>query len=83
MARSAVMLLLRGYKRLVSPWLPPSCRYVPTCSVYAMEAVERHGAVRGSWMAMTRLLRCHPFAQGGYDPVNRNCDPGGVKQVGI
>jgi putative membrane protein insertion efficiency factor len=83
MARSAVMLLLRGYKRLVSPWLPPSCRYVPTCSEYAMEAVERYGAVRGSWMAMTRLLRCHPFAQGGYDPVNRNSDPSGVKQVGI
>jgi putative membrane protein insertion efficiency factor len=75
--------LLRGYKRLVSPWLPPSCRYVPTCSEYAMEAVERYGAVRGSWMAMTRLLRCHPFAKGGYDPVNRNCDPSGVKQVGI
>ena len=83
MARSAVMLLLRGYKRLVSPWLPPSCRYVPTCSVYAMEAVERHGAVRGSWMAVTRLLRCHPLAKGGYDPVNRSFDPSGVKQVGI
>ena len=77
------MLLLRSYKSLVSPWLPPSCRYVPTCSEYAMEAVERYGAVRGSWMAVTRLLRCHPLAQGGYDPVNRNFDPSGVKQVGI
>jgi putative membrane protein insertion efficiency factor len=68
-ARSAVMLLLQGYKRLVSPWLPPSCRYVPTCSEYAMEAVERYGAWRGGWMAVTRLLRCHPLAKGGYDPV--------------
>jgi len=83
MARSTVMLLLRSYKSLVSPWLPPSCRYVPTCSEYAMEAVERYGAVRGSWMAVTRLLRCHPLAKGGYDPVNRNFDPSGVKQVGI
>jgi hypothetical protein len=68
-ARIAVMLLLRGYKWAVSPLLPPSCRYVPTCSEYAMEAVERYGALRGSWMAVARLLRCHPFAKGGYDPV--------------
>ena len=83
-ARSAVVLLLRVYKRLVSPWLPPSCRYVPTCSEYAVEAVERYGAVRGSWMAMTRVLRCHPFAKGGYDPVHsaeRSTDV--AKQVGI
>jgi len=63
------LFVLWAYKRLVSPWLPPSCRYVPTCSEYAMEAVERYGALRGSWMAMMRLLRCHPFAKGGYDPV--------------
>jgi putative membrane protein insertion efficiency factor len=68
-ARNAGLLLLRAYKRVVSPWLPPSCRYVPTCSDYAMEAVERYGAFRGSWMAAMRVLRCHPFAQGGYDPV--------------
>ena len=70
-ARNAVLVLLRGYKVVVSPLLPPSCRYVPTCSEYAMEAVERYGALRGSWMAVTRLLRCHPFAKGGYDPVVR------------
>jgi uncharacterized protein len=70
-ARNAVMLLLRGYKAVVSPLLPPSCRYVPTCSEYAMEAVERYGALRGSWMAVARLLRCHPFSKGGYDPVVR------------
>jgi len=82
-ARSAVMLLLQGYKRLVSPWLPPSCRYVPTCSEYAMEAVERYGAVHGGWMAMTRILRCHPFAKGGYDPVDPNRAASGAKQLQI
>jgi putative membrane protein insertion efficiency factor len=74
MARIAVMLLLRGYKWVVSPMLPPSCRYVPTCSEYAMEAVERHGVLRGIWMAVARLLRCHPLAKGGYDPVVRKSD---------
>ena len=61
--------LLRGYKRLVSPLLPPACRYVPSCSEYALEAVERNGALRGGVQAAGRLLRCHPFARGGYDPV--------------
>ena len=80
----AVVLLLRVYKWLVSPWLPPSCRYVPTCSEYAMEAVERYGAVRGSWMAMMRVLRCHPFVKGGYDPVQAAEQSTDVaKQVGI
>ena len=59
------------YKRWVSPALPPSCRYVPTCSEYAMEALERYGALRGGAMAVWRLLRCHPFVKGGYDPVVR------------
>ena len=64
-----VLRLLRAYKWAISPMFPPSCRYVPTCSEYAMEAVERYGALRGGLMAVWRLLRCHPFAHGGYDPV--------------
>ena len=70
-AKYALLYSLRGYKWLVSPWLPPSCRYVPTCSEYAMEAIERYGAVRGAAMAIWRVLRCHPFVEGGYDPVVR------------
>ena len=61
--------LLRRYKRWISPAFPPSCRYVPTCSEYAMEAVERYGALRGGVLAAWRLLRCHPLAKGGLDPV--------------
>jgi uncharacterized protein len=68
-AKLVTLRLLRGYKWAISPMFPPACRYVPTCSEYAMEAVERYGAVRGGWMALMRLLRCHPFARGGYDPV--------------
>ncbi|HXA07406.1 MAG TPA: membrane protein insertion efficiency factor YidD [Bryobacteraceae bacterium] len=61
--------LLRVYKRWISPSFPPSCRYVPTCSEYAMEAVEHYGALRGGVMAAWRVARCHPFAKGGLDPV--------------
>lgn len=61
--------LIRLYRRFVSPALPPSCRFYPSCSQYAYEAVERHGALRGSWMAFKRLSRCHPLHPGGYDPV--------------
>jgi len=64
-----LLLLLAVYRRLISPLLGPRCRYVPTCSTYAVEAVQRHGALRGSWLTLKRLLRCHPFAEGGYDPV--------------
>jgi len=67
-ARLAV-LALAFYKRAVSPWLPRACRYEPTCSVYAREAIERHGLARGSWLALRRLARCHPFRRGGFDPV--------------
>jgi uncharacterized protein len=66
-----VLQVLRGYKWAISPIFPPACRFVPTCSEYAMEAVERYGAVRGGVMALWRVLRCHPFAAGGYDPVLR------------
>jgi putative membrane protein insertion efficiency factor len=69
MARKLVRGLLRGYKWAVSPLFLPACRYVPTCSEYAMEAVDRYGALRGAGMAIGRLLRCHPLAKGGYDPV--------------
>lgn len=70
--RNIALLLLRGYKLVISPWLPASCRYVPTCSEYTMEAIDRYGVLRGSGMALRRILRCHPFGQSGYDPVVRN-----------
>lgn len=69
MMRRVVILLLRGYKRFLSPLLPPLCRFEPTCSVYASEAVSRYGVIRGSWLSVRRLLRCHPFHPGGWDPV--------------
>ena len=80
LATSLALGLLRAYKRAVSPMCPPSCRYVPSCSEYAREAVERYGAARGSWMALGRILRCHPFVKGGYDPVVRH-DPGATQEI--
>jgi putative membrane protein insertion efficiency factor len=82
-AKLITLQLLRGYKWAISPMFAPACRYVPTCSEYAMEAVERYGAVRGGLMSVWRLMRCHPFAHGGYDPVvkklncERSCPPTG------
>jgi putative membrane protein insertion efficiency factor len=67
--RRILLWAIRTYKASVSPLLPPACRFTPTCSEYAYLAVERHGALKGSWLAATRLLRCHPFARGGFDPV--------------
>ncbi|WP_028917360.1 MULTISPECIES: membrane protein insertion efficiency factor YidD [Pseudoxanthomonas] len=64
-----LILALRGYKRFVSPLLGPRCRFVPSCSEYAMQAIQRHGALRGSWLAARRLARCHPLHPGGFDPV--------------
>jgi len=69
--KRVVLGMLRGYKWAISPMFPPACRFVPTCSEYAMEAVERFGALRGGWMAAGRVLRCHPLAGGGHDPVVR------------
>ena len=65
----ALVAAMRFYKAKISPGLPPACRYTPTCSEYAIEAVERYGAWRGSIMAIRRVLSCNPFARGGYDPV--------------
>ena len=61
--------VIRLYKKVLSPALPPSCRYYPSCSSYAVEAIERYGAWRGGWLAVKRIARCHPFSAGGYDPV--------------
>ncbi|SEH47936.1 membrane protein insertion efficiency factor YidD [Parafannyhessea umbonata] len=67
--RSFLLLLIKGYKKYLSPLFPPSCIYEPTCSQYALEAIEKHGALKGSWLAFRRIIRCNPFHKGGYDPV--------------
>ncbi|WP_459897967.1 membrane protein insertion efficiency factor YidD [Desulfobaculum senezii] len=67
--RNLLILLIRAYQRLISPLFPPTCRFVPTCSSYAIEALRRHGIFKGSLLALWRILRCHPFCKGGYDPV--------------
>ncbi|MCI7330733.1 MAG: membrane protein insertion efficiency factor YidD [Selenomonadaceae bacterium] len=64
-----LLLLIRFYRTWLSPLKPPSCRYIPTCSEYALIAITRYGARRGGWLALKRILRCHPFHKGGYDPV--------------
>ncbi len=68
-AKFIALGLLRIYKWAISPLLPSACRYLPTCAEYAREAVERYGALRGGWMAFMRILRCHPLAGSGFDPV--------------
>jgi putative membrane protein insertion efficiency factor len=67
--RTVLILFVRGYQVALSPLLPSACRYYPSCSAYAIEALEKHGALRGSWLAARRIARCHPFRPGGYDPV--------------
>jgi len=67
--RSLIAGLLGAYKRCISPFLPSACRFEPTCSEYMRQAVLRYGAARGVWLGVKRLLRCHPFHSGGYDPV--------------
>ena len=69
--KRVLLFVIRFYRSCISPFLPPMCRYQPTCSAYAMEAIERYGARRGGWMAVRRILRCHPWHEGGYDPVRR------------
>jgi len=69
--RAVAVFLIRCYRRFISPVLPPSCRFEPTCSAYAIEAIQKKGLLRGSAMALWRILRCNPFSKGGYDPVER------------
>lgn len=69
-----MLRLIAFYRRWVSPLLPPRCRFVPSCSAYAAEAIESYGTVRGGWLATRRICRCHPFHPGGYDPVPRRED---------
>ncbi len=69
LAAFLLLFLVKGYRYGISPLFPPSCRYVPTCSEYAVEAIARYGALRGGWLSLSRILRCHPFVAGGYDPV--------------
>ena len=74
-ARSVVSNALRMYKRWISPWLPPSCRFYPSCSEYARDAVEIHGVWRGGALALGRLLRCQPWSRGGFDPAPGKTEP--------
>ncbi len=69
MMRTILVALVRGYQISLSTLLPAACRYYPSCSAYAIEAIEKHGALRGTWMAMRRIGRCNPFRPGGFDPV--------------
>jgi putative membrane protein insertion efficiency factor len=71
-ARTALRALIRAYQLLISPWFGACCRFHPTCSQYALDALETHGAVKGSALAVRRVCRCHPFNAGGFDPVPRN-----------
>jgi uncharacterized protein len=76
MLKLGLMWLIRGYRILISPLFPPSCRFHPTCSAYALEAIERFGVWQGGILAVQRILRCHPWHPGGYDPVPENSDRG-------
>ncbi len=67
--RTIALKLIRFYQIAISPIFPPSCRYLPTCSEYGYEAIEKYGIIKGGWMAFRRILRCNPFRPGGYDPV--------------
>ncbi|MEA5004369.1 MAG: membrane protein insertion efficiency factor YidD [Christensenella sp.] len=67
--KKAILALIRFYRKAISPYFRPCCRYTPTCSQYAIEAVTKYGALKGSFLAIKRILRCNPFFHGGYDPV--------------
>lgn len=68
-AKKIIIGLIRGYQLFISPMKPPSCRFSPTCSAYSIEAIEKHGILKGTYLALKRILKCHPFHEGGYDPV--------------
>ncbi|HLA91144.1 MAG TPA: membrane protein insertion efficiency factor YidD [Gemmatimonadaceae bacterium] len=67
--RQFLIVVVRAYQMVLGPLLPPACRYYPSCSAYAIEALEKHGALRGAWLSVRRIARCHPFRPGGFDPV--------------
>ncbi|WP_025786348.1 membrane protein insertion efficiency factor YidD [Sporosarcina sp. D27] len=67
--KKIVLLLIRFYQKMISPLTPPSCRFYPTCSHYGVEAVETHGVIKGLWLTIVRISKCHPFHKGGFDPV--------------
>jgi putative membrane protein insertion efficiency factor len=69
MIQRGLILVVKGYRLLLSPWLGSGCRFEPTCSMYALQALERHGAAQGSYLSLRRLVRCHPWCGGGHDPV--------------
>lgn len=69
-----LLTLIRFYRKFISPLFPPRCRFYPTCSAYALEAIEKHGVFRGGLMAIRRILKCHPFTKGGYDPVEQQTE---------
>ena len=69
MMKKVLLALVKFYRVAISPSRPPCCRYIPTCSQYALEAIEKYGALKGGWLAFRRILRCNPFHKGGYDPV--------------
>lgn len=76
--RKVLKGLIRIYQKAISPWFPAKCRYYPSCSQYAVEAIDHHGSLKGAWLSIKRILKCHPFSEGGFDPVpnptNNNLD---------
>jgi putative membrane protein insertion efficiency factor len=76
MIRRLLIAPIRFYRYVISPWLGYNCRFTPTCSAYAIEAIETHGALCGGWLSLRRILRCHPWCHGGHDPVPATCGPG-------
>jgi putative membrane protein insertion efficiency factor len=79
----ALITVVRFYRAAISPWTPPACRFTPTCSAYAEEALERHGAARGFWLALRRIARCHPWGGQGFDPVPPRVEGTGRERVSI